>query len=63
MRMDNSGEYTKVDVFHGWDLDTLVDKAVNSCPYDFEVYDMDVKFLNDKWIVISKIREVEKMDE
>ena len=57
VRTDKKEKYAKVDVFTGLFLENTVDNAIDSCPEGYEVYDMDVKYLNDIWVVIAKIRE------
>lgn len=57
VRTDKKEKYAKVDVFTGLVLESTVNKAIDSCPEGYEVYDMDVKYLNDIWVVIAKIRE------
>ncbi len=52
-------KYSRVEVFHGQNLDKLVDKAVETCPMGYLVYDLDVKFLKDEYVVIAKIRKEE----
>lgn len=46
---------SKVDVFHRTDLSEVVTKAQEGCPRGYEIVDLDVKFLNNLWVVISKI--------
>lgn len=48
-------KYSKVDVFHGTDLSEVVTQAQEGCPPGYEVVDLDVKFLNNFWVVVSKI--------
>lgn len=48
-----------MEVFHGSDLDYVVDKAVETCPTGYEIYDLDVKFLNAEYVVIAKIQKEE----
>ncbi|MBL1223720.1 hypothetical protein [Enterococcus sp. BWR-S5] len=48
-------KHSKVEVFHGKDLDSTVDKAVEKCPMGYEIIDFDVSFVNSEWIVIAKI--------
>ena len=45
----------KIDVFHGTDLDEVVDRAFEKCPDDWEVIDLDVKYLNGQWVIIARI--------
>lgn len=45
----------RIDVFHGPDLDEAVDRAFEKCPDGWEVIDLDVKHLNDQWVVIVRI--------
>lgn len=52
-------KYSRVEVFHGQNLDKLVDKAVETCPMGYLVYDLDVKFLNSEYVVIAKIQKEE----
>ncbi|HBI1976658.1 TPA: hypothetical protein I0H39_RS13180 [Enterococcus faecalis] len=52
-------KYSRVEVFHGPDLDRVVDKAVETCPTGYLVYDLDVKFLNAEYVVIAKIQKEE----
>lgn len=52
-------KYSRVEVFHGQNLDKLVDKAVETCPLGYLVHDLDVKFLNAEYVVIVKIQEEE----
>lgn len=52
-------KYSRVEVFHGQNLDKLVDKAVETCPMGYLVYDLDVKFLKDEYVVIAKIQKEE----
>ncbi|ERT24209.1 hypothetical protein O996_02656 [Enterococcus faecalis BM4654] len=52
-------KYSRVEVFHGQNLDKLVDKAVETCPMGYLVYDLYVKFLKDEYVVIAKIRKEE----
>ncbi|HFE9852670.1 TPA: hypothetical protein ACGBG5_003132 [Enterococcus faecalis] len=52
-------KYSRVEVFHGRILDRLVDKAIEVCPMGYLVYDLDVKFLNDEYVVIAKIQKEE----
>ncbi|EMW6229956.1 hypothetical protein AAFE26_002855 [Enterococcus faecalis] len=49
-------KYSRVEVFHGQNLDKLVDNAITLCPEGYEVYDLDVKYLKDEYVVIVKIR-------
>lgn len=54
-------QISKVDIFHGTDLSEVVTQAQEGCPTGYEVVDLDVKFLNNLWVVISKIdREKER---
>ena len=48
-------KYSKADVFHGTDLSEVVTQVQEGCPPGYEVIDLDVKFLNNLWVVISKI--------
>lgn len=48
-------KHSKVDVFHGTDLSEVVTQAQEGCPRWCEIVDIDVKFLNNQWVVISKI--------
>lgn len=48
-------KHSKVDVFHGTDLSEVVNRAQDGCPLGYEVVDLKVKFLNNRWVVISKI--------
>lgn len=50
----------KVDVFHSIYLDEAVDRAFEKCPDGWEVVDLDVKYLNDQWVVIAKINRLER---
>lgn len=52
-------KHSRVEVFHGPDLDHVVDKAVETCPTGYLVYDLDVKFLKDEYVVIAKIQKEE----
>lgn len=52
-------KHSRVEVFHGQNLDKLVDKAVETCPTGYLVYDLDVKFLNAEYVVIAKIQKEE----
>ena len=52
-------KHSRVEVFHGSDLDYVVDKAVETCPTGYEIYDLDVKFLNAEYVVIAKIQKEE----
>ncbi|HAP4953852.1 TPA: hypothetical protein IUX90_003137 [Enterococcus faecalis] len=52
-------KHSRVEVFHGQNLDKLVDKAVETCPMGYLVYDLDVKFLNAEYVVIAKIQKEE----
>lgn len=49
-------KHSRVEVFHGSDLDHVVDNAITLCPEGYEVYDLDVKYLKDEYVVIAKIR-------
>lgn len=48
-------KHSKVDVFHGTDLSEVVTQAQEGCPPGYEVVDLAVNFLNNQWVVISKI--------
>lgn len=39
------------EVFHGKDLDKVVDRAHETAPLTFSARNVDVKFLNGEWIV------------
>ncbi|BDP65005.1 hypothetical protein EYY48_14795 [Enterococcus faecalis] len=52
-------KYSRVEIFQGPDLPRVVDKAITSCPQGYEVYDLDVKFLKDEYVVIAKIQKEE----
>lgn len=49
--------YSKIDVFHGKDLEETVNKAIISCPNGYDVEDLKVNFINNEWIVVSKIEQ------
>lgn len=52
-------KHSRVEVFHGSDLDHVVDNAIALCPEGYLVYDLDVKFLNAEYVVIAKIQKEE----
>lgn len=54
--------YSGVEVFHGEDLDECVDRAIETCPLEYVVYDMDISFINNEYVVIAKIKK-DKDDE
>lgn len=45
----------KAEVFHGKDLDRLVDQAIERCPSEYHVVDFKADYLNNEWIVVVKI--------
>ena len=49
--------YSGVEVFHGKDLDECVDRAIETCPLEYVVYDMDISFINNVYVVIAKIKK------
>lgn len=52
---------SSVDVFHGLFLDDVVDKAVTKCPVGYYISDLDVRYLNNEWVVIAKIEKNSKL--
>lgn len=47
----------KVGVFHDVYLDHAVDKAQTDCPDGYELIDLNVNYLNDRWVVVAKIEK------
>ena len=52
--------YEKVawEVFHGQNLDRIIDKAHNDIPNGYVVKSVDIKFLKGEYVVIVIIRRV-----
>lgn len=57
--MNTGTKHSRVEVFHGQDLDYLVDRAIELCPTGYQVYDLNVNFLNNEYVVVAKIQKEE----
>lgn len=51
------------EVFHGQDLDRLVDKAHEDAPFSSEVYRVQVQYLNNEYVLTAIYEHAVSIDD
>jgi hypothetical protein len=56
-------KHSLAEVFHGENLDEVVDRAISKCPAGYYVKDLKVEYLNSRWVVVAKIQKYDEIIE